>query len=255
MGKVPVPSRVSDQLNLSGNIVALLEWDNTLWDTIVLPDGVDRQQVTDNILLKAGHRALLHPNPHYMKWAHGVWSKRMLPVWVKLIATTEYDYNPIHNYDRKEEYTDIRNIGRKTGVETGYEESITGRDSNEREEFTNTHNSRSDNTIVTHEVSAENTETYQPDSRDTTDGSIRDNGGSDSAITDSGSNSSSTTGNSTQVGAETTEDTFTHTAHLYGNIGVTTTQQMIEAEREVVRFNIIDEIVDSWIDEFCLYVW
>lgn len=255
MGKVPVPARVSDQLNLSGNIVALLEWDNTLWDTIVLPDGVDKGLVTDNILLKAGHRPLLHPSPRYMKWAHGVWSKRMLPIWVKLIATTEYDYNPIHNYDRKEEYTDVRNIGRKTGVETGYEESITGKDSNEREEFTNTHNNRTDNTEVTHEVSAENTETYQPDAKDTTDGSIRDNGGSDSNITDNGTTSSNTTGISTQVGAETTEDNFTHTAHLYGNIGVQTTQSMIEEERAVVRYSIIEEITNSWIEEFCLYVW
>lgn len=255
MGKVPVPARVSDQLNLSGNIVALLEWDNTLWDTIVLPDGVDKGLVTDNILLKAGHRPLLHPSPRYMKWAHGVWSKRMLPIWVKLIATTEYDYNPIHNYDRKEEYTDVRNIGRKTGVETGYEEAITGKDSNEREEFTNTHNNRTDNTEVIHEVSAENTETYQPDAKDTTDGSIRDNGGSDSNITDNGTTSSNTTGISTQVGAETTEDNFTHTAHLYGNIGVQTTQSMIEEERAVVRYSIIEEITNSWIEEFCLYVW
>lgn len=255
MGKVPVPARVSDQLNLSGNIVALLEWDNTLWDTIVLPDGVDKGLVTDNILLKAGHRPLLHPSPRYMKWAHGVWSKRMLPIWVKLIATTEYDYNPIHNYDRKEEYTDVRNIGRKTGVETGYEEAITGKDSNEREEFTNTHNNRTDNTEVIHEVSAENTATYQPDAKDTTDGSIRDNGGSDSNITDNGTTSSNTTGTSTQVGAETTEDNFTHTAHLYGNIGVQTTQSMIEEERAVVRYSIIEEITNSWIEEFCLYVW
>ena len=246
---------MSDQLNLSGNIVALLEWDNTLWDTIVLPDGVDKGLVTDNILLKAGHRPLLHPSPRYMKWAHGVWSKRMLPIWVKLIATTEYDYNPIHNYDRKEEYTDVRNIGRKTGVETGYEEAITGKDSNEREEFTNTHNNRTDNTEIIHEVSAENTATYQPDAKDTTDGSIRDNGGSDSNITDNGTTSSNTTGTSTQVGAETTQDNFTHTAHLYGNIGVQTTQSMIEEERAVVRYSIIEEITNSWIEEFCLYVW
>lgn len=255
MWRTPLPSRVASSLNLTGSITALLRWDNTLWEHFEVPEGVDKELVIDTIILRAGNRPLLHTNPGYMKWAHGVWSRRMLPVWKKLIATTEYDYNPIHNYDRKEEYTDEREIGRKTGVSAGYEDNTQGTLNNEREEFTNTHNTRADNTSVTHTVSAENTDTYQPDYQDTTDGDVRDNGGSDSTATDSGKDTSHSTGTSTQVGAETTDEKFKHTAHLYGNIGVTTTQQMIMAEREVVRFNIIDEIVDNWIEEFCLYVW
>lgn len=40
-----------------------------------------------------------------------------------------------------------------------------------------------------------------------------------------------------------------------GNIGVTMTQQMIEAEREVDKFNIYDFIVDSFKRRFCILVY
>ncbi len=40
-----------------------------------------------------------------------------------------------------------------------------------------------------------------------------------------------------------------------GNIGVTTTQQMIEAERQLVKFNIYDLIIDSFKQRFCLLLY
>lgn len=46
-----------------------------------------------------------------------------------------------------------------------------------------------------------------------------------------------------------------HQAHLYGNIGVTTTQQMIVAERQVVLFNIYDTIVNMFCDDMLLGIW
>ena len=42
---------------------------------------------------------------------------------------------------------------------------------------------------------------------------------------------------------------------MYGNIGVTTTQQMIEAEREVVQFSVIEFIADDFKNEFCISVY
>lgn len=40
-----------------------------------------------------------------------------------------------------------------------------------------------------------------------------------------------------------------------GNIGVTTTQQMIESQREVVKFDIIQYIADEFKAKFCLLVY
>lgn len=44
-------------------------------------------------------------------------------------------------------------------------------------------------------------------------------------------------------------------ARMWGNIGVTTTQQMIGEQRSVVKFNMMDYIIESFIKRFCLLVY
>ena len=45
------------------------------------------------------------------------------------------------------------------------------------------------------------------------------------------------------------------TARIWGNIGITTTQQMVEEERRVSEFNISDYIIDSFKRRFCLLIY
>ena len=51
------------------------------------------------------------------------------------------------------------------------------------------------------------------------------------------------------------DDTKKHALTRSGNIGVTTSQQMIESERELVRFNVIDEFCKELNKEIVLSVW
>ena len=44
-------------------------------------------------------------------------------------------------------------------------------------------------------------------------------------------------------------------ARMWGNVGVTTTQQMIEEERRVSEFNISDYIIESFKLRFCLLIY
>ena len=41
----------------------------------------------------------------------------------------------------------------------------------------------------------------------------------------------------------------------YGNIGITTSQQMLESELEVARWNLIEQITDMFIRDFCILVY
>lgn len=50
-------------------------------------------------------------------------------------------------------------------------------------------------------------------------------------------------------------DVTKHNAHLYGNIGVTTSTQMLEDYLRVERFNIYEQIADIFVDEFCIMVY
>ena len=47
----------------------------------------------------------------------------------------------------------------------------------------------------------------------------------------------------------------TRSGRAHGNIGVTTSQEMIVSEREVAMFNIYDVIAESFVENFCLMVY
>ena len=51
------------------------------------------------------------------------------------------------------------------------------------------------------------------------------------------------------------ESSDTGTLRTYGNIGVTTTQQMLESERKTVLYNIYDTIVNQFKQRFCIMVY
>lgn len=241
--RIPFPNFISNALHPTGSTLDLLEADENLFSNMVLPDGIDRDTVIDTIIEKYGMTALYRPDPYYMKKFIGVWSRRKLLTWKKLYNTLTLEYNPIDNTDKYEDYTDTRETVRETsGTATV---AATGTDARTENETTGT----SKNETVEHDVSAENASDYQADTRDST----RSN--TDDTRKNTASGSTSTESNGTNTGTETYTDTFNHTLHTHGNIGVTTTQQMIEAERESVRYNLYEEIANDYQLAFCLDIY
>ena len=51
------------------------------------------------------------------------------------------------------------------------------------------------------------------------------------------------------------EETATHNGRVHGNIGVTTSQQMLQSEIDVARFNIVQQITDLFLQEFCIMIY
>lgn len=43
--------------------------------------------------------------------------------------------------------------------------------------------------------------------------------------------------------------------HTFGNIGVTTSQQMLQAELDIAEWNIYDHIKDLFMQEFCIMIY
>ena len=66
---------------------------------------------------------------------------------------------------------------------------------------------------------------------------------------------SSGTSESTGSSETNTDGTSTHSGHLYGNIGVTTSQEMLREELDVQKFNLIQQITDLFLTEFCIMVY
>lgn len=218
---------LTSQLMPYGGIISLMQYDPSLFDGMVLPNGVDKDMVIDTIMQKYGDSPLDHEDPAYLKYYIPVWSKRNLDSWTKLFATLSFDYNPLENALLNETTEETRNIDRKqdrTGTASMQNSGTTGVDK-----------------TAEHLVSAENASDYQPDNRDT---------GTEQTTVNQ------TTGtDSTENTAEQTAETVKSTYNRHGSIGVVTPQNMIQQEREVDKFVIYDYIADSFRDAFCLLLY
>lgn len=81
------------------NLEALLMYDRDLFVNMKVPQGMEKTMVVQAIRRKHGLAPLYHPDPVWMKTELYFWSTENLPIWEKLLATTQYDYNPIWNTD------------------------------------------------------------------------------------------------------------------------------------------------------------
>lgn len=116
-------------------------------------------------------------------------------------------------------------------------------------------------TLVTSH-SGENQKVTDYDTTKTTQDNLTEHGDDvsrelDETVTDSGTRSQTTssTDSRTQSGTDTGTVETEFTDQDYGNIGVTMTQQLIDAERDLVRFNIYDLIIDDFKQRFCVLIY
>lgn len=190
----------------------------------------------------------------------------------KLYETTQLTYDPISNYDRTETTT-VEHNGTETDetiasnvlTKTGSESHTKGGD----DTFSysgETVTTPSGSTTTTHETTAFNEPTtYSGDSKDTTTYSA-------AKTTESFNNRKDTTTYNTDEqtvynnvkDANDIDSTTTHsfngrnektTSSIKGNIGVTTSQQMIQSEREVADFLWMDAVAKIITDAICIHTY
>ena len=166
------------------SLLGLYNWDRTILDGLAVPDDVDKDALINNLLRECAELEILYPQPNALKFFIGEWARERLPVWKKLAATLKFEYDPISNYDRKEEWTDESN-GTSEAMTAGYNSA--GADVPEAKSSANSNGKRK--------------------------------------------------------------------GRSYGNIGVTTTQQMIEEERRVVDFDMDHIIIQEFKKTFCLLIY
>ena len=204
----------------------LYNYKNTLFSEFEVPEGMDKQIAIDTICMRSREMEVLYPNLEFFAKRIGMWSRKHQYNWKKLYDTTLLEYNPIENYDRMEDWTD-------TDSETG----TNSRNNN----ITNTINQE---VVTTGSLTEQNT---------AFNAGLADHA---KEITDN-DNITTGSGNTIENGSEKTKRDLTHarTGRTHGNIGVTTSQQMIQSEREVSMFNIYDIIAESFVENFCLMVY
>lgn len=205
----------------------LYQADKTIFDKFHVPEALDKDQLVNYILMETMELETLYPEPSWFSRVLDVWSAVKLPYWEELEKTLHYDYNPIHNYDRTEEWTD-EDSGTSSG--TG---SSSGNSTN------NSTNNSSDSTVQ--KATAFNSDTAKETGRAENTGESSGNVEAN-YTTDTDSN-------------EQYQKTLKRTGHASGNIGVTTTQEMIQAQRDIVRFTVYDTILQDFKGCFCVQVY
>lgn len=93
--------------------LGLYNWDSSIFDMMMIPEALDKDTLVQNLLAETAELEVLYPNPIVFKNLVGVWSAKQLDIWNRLYATTQYDYNPIENYNRYETGSD-NGTGRTT---------------------------------------------------------------------------------------------------------------------------------------------
>ena len=228
-------------------MIGLYNYDNTLFDGLTLPNGINKQIAVDEILMRAGEFEVNYPDIDFMKLAIEHWGKKHYRTFEKWIDALNIDFEPLYNYDRYEEYEDNRNKANKSDANT----TSTGNTNSKTNASSNTNTVSTNDVDLTHSVSAYDAATYQPRDKEVTDGdsTVKGNGVSSSISDDTRTDSENTRMNAAE------NENIKHTAHLYGNIGVTTSSALLEEYIRVERFNIYEQLADIFVDEFCIGVY
>lgn len=266
-----------------GGIRALIDWDNTIFDNMTLPDDVALADVVDHILYKYGDTPLFTPDPAVVKFYIGRWSTRRLPVWNKYKELLEIDFNPLENYDRTEKTT-IDDDGTATHDYSG-DDSVTrtGEDKlartgddtisrNGEDKLTKAGSETSERDAdTTRTVSAFNSSAWQNDSKDTVndDTTLSFTNRTDTRtytnLDDKTTYNSTDTRTYTNLKDKTdynSKDKLTNdltreiNGHVHGNIGVVSSQDMFKQQVEIIPYyDLIDFIATDWHQEFNLYIY
>lgn len=165
---------------------------------MVLPAGIDRDILIPDLLAQLAEYEILYPDPDTIKVVVESWSKHREPVWERVVKAAAASYDPIENYDRREEWTDTGHgsaAGTAKNYAAGYNPNLAG-----------------------------NPPGMVEQSRTGTD------------------SSSDSTGH--------------HTGRTHGNIGVTTSQQMLEQEMAVAgKLDPYQYIINDFKRRFCVLLF
>ena len=246
--------------------LGLYNWDNTLFDLMQIPAELDKNVLIKNLLAETAELEVLYPNPVVFKNLIALWSAKQIDIWNRLYQTTQYEYNPIENYNRYETgsedgtgrtthsgtdtttdtTTHTGTNGRTEGLTTGGRDTVTGADTK-------------GHWVAGYDAP---TPTEQNDglfkqTRDQDDATTHTDYGRTETVTETKTfnDSISKTGGLTHGEQVDSTSGTEHELHAHGNIGVMSTQQMIDEQRKIELFNIYDIIIEDFKMRFCLLIY
>ena len=194
------------------SIAGLYKFNEHLFDDMYIPESLNRDTVVASIIMETEGLEALYVDIPFMMDAIKYWSITMRHKWDKLVASMNFDYNPIWNKD-----------GTRTHTET--EDKSSERDETVADSTASTSNNFGAGFNTTSGLTNRERDTVQNSGQVKTDDDLKE---------------------STKRESKDVEQ---------GNIGVTSTQQLIKEEREVADINIYSIIAKDFKQKFCIQVY
>lgn len=190
--------------------------DNTLFSNLSLPTGLELSTLRDLMLTEYGQCETIFTDAATLKSYLVAWSAKWLPSWTRMYEALSAEYDPLANYDRTEHET--------IGIETSGGDKVTGKSTDSGSE------------VATHSRQGYNSADFVGTDKDViTPGRVTD------------------TSSETTLGSK--HDT-TRDATISGNIGVTTSQAMLEAELRLrTVYSIYGIIAGMFRSDIVVGVW
>lgn len=227
-------------------LIGMNNYDSSLFDNLRFED-VDHETMVNTILLNCGEFEVLYPNIETLKNMFTLFSNKWSRTVSKWVSALNTEYKPLENYDRYENFG-----GSETELENGNETHLT----NGNETITNNGNtilsrSGTDNNDVENKTSAFNASDYQPDEKTITQINYGSSDKNDVNL------NQTRTPNITEIRTPNIKRTRTPNLenHIHGNVGVTTSQQMLESELQLQYWNLYNKISNIFMKEFCIMVY
>lgn len=261
------------------SILTLYNYDPSIFNDFRVPNHLNKQTVINKLCLDLAELSLLYSAPDVMKQAIKTWTDVHYNEWCDLQETLEYDYNPIWNVDGTVKEThNLKNVKQKSGKDTlqnsGTDQfnntgsdtvANSGSDVSTNSGQDTTANSGTDTTTgyvtgynSTTQAAKDKTELLHGLTATTTHGltNTLQHGLTNTTTYNSGSSTVHGKKEETTYGAkDEMDDTGTLTTERSGNIGVTSTQSLIQEQRKVVQFNVTEFIIKQFKNQFCIMVY
>ena len=226
--------------------MGLYRADSELFNLLQVPSELGKETVVNNILMECAELEVLYPNPAFMKYAIGEWSKMYKEVWERLLASVDYVSKP---WDEVQESITKSGTRENTSTENGTEKTKNN-ETTTRTSNTTGSDKTSGTDTVTHKVAGFNSENFVNSSEDSTKygGTVARTGEATENNTVNGTGDVTTTGQGSSN--DSYDETVTRkTEHRKDVIDV------VERVREAARFSVMQEIVNQFKERFCLLVY
>lgn len=245
------------------NLINILTYNPGLFDGIQLPTDLSQEDVVNEILQECATMEPLYGDPELFHQMIIHWFKTRNYTFQRLYDTMYLEYSPLENAYRTEtRETDYgREYSRKSSENSTTNEETNNSGNSENSRDTGSTQKTTSETTATSkdEVAPYNDDNFHDTTRTTGNNTANGNVENSGNETENGSFENSVTMETSRKNSGNLDDTenakTTDKFTLKGSIGLITPQQMIEQERDVVKFNLYEYIAMEFSKRFMIQVY